>query len=53
MIRRDYQDTHRAASPLQPAEDSVHVDSSTLTIDQTVALMKQLAVEAIDKQENH
>ena len=49
MIRRDYQDTHRAASPLQPAEDSVHVDSSTLTIEQTVALMKQLAVEAIGR----
>ncbi len=49
MIRRDYQDTHRAASPLQPAEDSVHVDSSTLTIEQTVALMKRLAVEAIGR----
>ena len=49
MIRRDYQDTHRAASPLQPAEDSVHVDSSHLTIDQTVALMKKLALEAIRK----
>ena len=49
MIRRDYQDTHRAASPLQPAEDSVHVDSSKLTIEETVALMKRLAVEAISK----
>ena len=49
MIQRDYQDTHRAASPLQPAEDSVHVDSSTLTIEQTVALMKRLAVEAIGR----
>ena len=47
MIRRDYQDTHRAASPLQPAEDSVHVDSSHLTIDETVALMKELALKAI------
>ena len=47
MIRRDYQDTHRAASPLQPAEDSVHVDSSKLTIEETVNLMKKLAVEAI------
>jgi cytidylate kinase len=49
MIRRDYQDTHRAASPLQPAEDSVHVDSSHLTIEETVALMKKLAEEAIAK----
>ena len=49
MIERDYQDTHRAASPLQPAEDSVHVDSSHLTIEETVALMKKLAEEAIAK----
>ena len=49
MIRRDYQDTHRAASPLQPAEDSVHVDSSKLTIEETVTLMKKLAVEAISR----
>ncbi len=49
MIRRDYQDTHRAASPLQPAEDSVHVDSSKLTIEETVNLMKKLAVEAISR----
>ena len=47
MIRRDYQDTHRAASPLQPAEDSVHVDSSHLSIEETVALMKRLALNAI------
>ena len=49
MLERDYQDTHRAASPLQPAEDSVHVDSSKLTIEETVALMKGLAMEAISK----
>ena len=49
MIRRDYQDTHRAASPLQPAEDSVHVDSSKLTIEETVTLMKKLAEEAISR----
>ena len=47
MIQRDYQDTHRAASPLQPAEDAVHVDTSDLTIEESVALMKKLAVEAI------
>ena len=50
MIRRDYQDTHRAASPLQPAEDSVHVDSSDLTVEETVALMKKLALEAIERE---
>ena len=49
MIRRDYQDTHRVASPLQPAKDSVPVDSSKLSIDETVELMKKLALEAIEK----
>ena len=49
MIRRDYQDTHRAASPLQPAEDSVHVDTSQLSIEESVALMRKLAVDAIER----
>ncbi len=49
MIQRDYQDTHRAASPLQPAEDAVHVDTSDLTIEESVALMKKMADEAIGK----
>ena len=47
MIRRDYQDTHRAASPLRPAEDSVQVDSSNLTVEETVERMKALAAQAI------
>ncbi|MBQ8110235.1 MAG: (d)CMP kinase [Clostridia bacterium] len=50
MIRRDYQDTHRAASPLMPAEDAVHLDSSDMTLDQTVAAMHALALEAIRRQ---
>ena len=47
MIRRDYQDTHRAASPLCPAEDARHVDTSDLTLEQSVALMREMALEAI------
>ena len=47
MIARDYQDTHRAASPLVQAEDAVLVDSSDLTLEQTIAEMKRLALEAI------
>ena len=49
MVQRDYQDTHRAASPLRPAEDAVHVDTSDLTIEESVALMKKMADEAIGK----
>ena len=47
MIERDYQDTHRAASPLTCADDAVLVDSSDLTLEQSVARMKALALEAI------
>lgn len=34
--QRDYQDTHRAASPLTRAEDAVLLDSSDLTIEEVV-----------------
>lgn len=34
--QRDYQDTHRAASPLTQAEDAVLLDSSDLTIEEVV-----------------
>ena len=47
MIERDYQDTHRAASPLKPAEDAVHVDTSDLTLEQSVQALHDLAVKAI------
>ena len=47
MIERDYQDTHRAAAPLTRADDAVLVDSSDLTLEQSVARMKALALEAI------
>ena len=47
MKERDYQDTHRAASPLRAAEDARHVDTSDLTREQSVALMRDLALEAI------
>ena len=49
MKERDYQDTHRAASPLRPADDAVFVDTSDLDLDQSVAEMKRLAGEAIEK----
>lgn len=34
--QRDYQDTHRAASPLVKASDAIEIDSSDLTIDEVV-----------------
>ena len=47
MIQRDYQDTHRAASPLCRAEDAKLVDTSSLTLDESVAAIRALALEAI------
>lgn len=34
--QRDYQDTHRKASPLKKADDAIEIDSSDLTMDEVV-----------------
>ena len=47
MIERDYLDTHREASPLRPAADSRPVDSSDLTLEETVETIRRMALEAI------
>ena len=43
--QRDYQDTHRAASPLVQAEDAVLLDSSSLTIGQVTEKILDLCRE--------
>ncbi|WDP88791.1 MAG: (d)CMP kinase [Desulfobacter sp.] len=40
MARRDENDSSRAASPLKPAEDAVHVDSTHLTVEEVVKRMR-------------
>ena len=49
MKARDYQDTHRAASPLRPADDAVTVDTTNNTLEESVAEIRWLALEAIDR----
>ena len=49
MKARDYQDTHRAASPLRPADDAVTVDTTNNTLEESVAEIRRLALEAIDR----
>ena len=49
MKARDYQDTHRAASPLRPAADAVTVDTTNNTLEESVAEIRRLALEAIDR----
>ena len=49
MKARDYQDTHRAATPLRPAADAVTVDTTNNTLEESVAEIRRLALEAIDR----
>ena len=43
LARRDRLDSSRAVSPLQPAPDALHLDSSALTAEQVVAQVLELA----------
>lgn len=36
IVARDYQDSHRANSPLKKADDAIEIDSSDLSIDEVV-----------------
>lgn len=45
IIARDYNDSHRAVSPLKQAEDAVLLDTSDMTLEQSV----QCVIEMIEK----
>ena len=47
IVERDYNDTHRAASPLMRAEDAYLLDTSNMTLKQVLAEVKRLAGEVI------
>lgn len=47
MKERDYNDSHRAAAPLRPAEDAVLVDTTGNTLEQSVELLKTLITERL------
>ena len=36
LEQRDYDDTHRAIAPLKAAPDAVHIDTSNLTLEQSI-----------------
>jgi len=42
MNKRDYEDAHRASSPLRQAEDAVLVDTSELNLEESVAAVKEV-----------
>ena len=46
IIKRDELDSSRATSPLRPADDAVHIDSSDMTIEEVVAAICDLAKKA-------
>lgn len=48
IVERDYNDTHRAASPLKRAEDAVLLDTSNMTVSQVLAETVRLAKKAVD-----
>ena len=47
IVERDYNDSHRAASPLVRAEDAYLLDTSNMTLRQVLDEVKRLAREAI------
>ena len=49
LKERDYKDTHRAASPLCAADDAITLDNTHLSFDENVAVVKRLALKAIQK----
>lgn len=45
MKERDYNDSHRAAAPLKPAEDALHVDTTSLGLDESIERVCALVKE--------
>lgn len=46
LMRRDAYDSNREASPLRPAEDAHHIDSSVKSVDEVVDIIVSLMEEA-------
>ena len=49
IAARDYKDSHRAVSPLKPAEDAIHFDTTGVSIEGVVQFIKEKVNIAIDK----
>lgn len=45
MKKRDHDDETRAAAPLKPAEDAIMVNTTGKTLEESVAMLKQLVLE--------
>ena len=49
MIKRDYDDSHRAIAPLKQAEDAIPVDTSGCTLEESVAMMKEIVYNKLNE----
>ncbi len=47
IIKRDYNDSHRETAPLRPAEDSILVDTTELTLEQSIAKVTEVIGERL------
>ncbi|MDY3780606.1 MAG: (d)CMP kinase [Candidatus Faecousia sp.] len=47
--QRDYQDTHREIAPLKMCRDSVKVDTSDLSLEESVAAIRKIVEEKLSK----
>ena len=50
MVKRDYDDSHRAIAPLKQAEDAIPVDTSGETLEQSVARMKEIVYKKLSEE---
>lgn len=48
--QRDYQDTHRAVSPLKKADDAVEIDTSDMSIEEVTEAIEKLAQPYLEKE---
>lgn len=48
IIQRDYNDSHREAAPLKPAEDSVLVDTTEMTLEESIEKIISIIKEKIE-----
>ena len=49
IAERDYKDSHREVSPLKPAADSIHFDTTGVGIAEVVKIIEEKAKKIIDK----
>ena len=50
IAERDYKDSNRAVSPLKPAADAIHFDTTGVGIADVVAFIEEKAKKLLDKE---